>query len=340
MGPVMATNGFDGMRICILGAGSLGCVFGGLLAAAGHDVLLVNRSADLVKRLNRDGLTLSFETGDRLIAVQAATDCRGQAPFDLIVVLVKSFHTRDALEAAREAIGPDTAVMSLQNGLGHEDVIAEIAGPASVLVGKTYVGGVMTSPGKVVAGVGGKPTYIGEPDGTISERVRKIADAFSRAGLETVASERIIGVVWDKLLVNVATGALSGITRLAYGDLYDVPEIAECACAAVREAMAVASAAGIALSYDDPERPWRIAGEGLPPEFKASMLQSLEKGSITEIDFINGAVVRWGDRYGVPTPVNRTLVAAIKGAERALAPIHVRSPQADASPTARPGTTR
>jgi 2-dehydropantoate 2-reductase len=103
--------------------------------------------------------------------------------------------------------------------------------------------------------------------------------------------------------------------------------------------MAVASAAGIVLSYDDPERPWRIAGEGLPPGFKASMLQSLEKGSITEIDFINGAVVRWGDRHGVPTPVNRTLVAAIKGAERALAPIHARAPQANASPTVGPGTT-
>jgi len=336
----MAVSGNTSMRICILGAGSLGCVFGGLLAAAGHDVLLVNRSAPLVDRLNGDGLTLAFNTGDRVIAVRAATDCRGQAPFDLVVVLVKSFHTRTALEAAREAIGPDTAVMSLQNGLGHEDVIADIAGPASVLVGKTYVGGIMTSPGKVVAGVDGKQTYIGEPDGTLSERVRRIAEAFSGAGLETVASDRIMGVVWDKLLVNVATGALSGITRLAYGDLYDVAEVAECARSAVREAMEVAAAAGINLSYDEPDRPWRIAGEGLPPGFKASMLQSLEKGSVTEIDFINGAVVRWGDRYGVATPVNRTLVAAIKGVERALAPIHTPSPHADASPTAGSGITR
>ena len=317
----MAASGHS-MRICILGAGSLGCVFGGLLTAAGHDVLLVNRSADLVERLNRDGLTLAFKPGDRVIPVRAATDCRGQAPFDLIVVLVKSFHTREALEQARNAIDPDTAVLSLQNGLGHEDVIADIAGPASVLVGKTYVGGIMTSPGRVVAGVDGKATHIGEPDGTLSERVRRIADAFSAAGLDTTASDRIMGVVWDKLLVNVATGALSGITRLAYGDLYDVPEVADCARAAVREAMAVAAAAGIAVSFDDPDRPWRIAGEGLPPAFKASMLQSLEKGSITEIDFINGAVVRWGERHGVATPVNRTLVAAIKGIERALSPIH------------------
>lgn len=336
----MVVSGNIGMRICILGAGSLGCVFGGLLAAAGHDVLLVNRSALLVDRLNGDGLTLTFEAGDRVIAVRAATDCRGQAPFDLVVVLVKSFHTRAALEAAREAIGPDTAVMSLQNGLGHEDVIADIAGPASVLVGKTYVGGIMTSPGRVIAGVEGKPTYIGEPDSTLSQRVRRIAAAFSGAGIATIASDRIMGVVWDKLLVNVATGALSGITRLSYGDLYDVAEVADCARAAVREAMDVANAAGIDISYCDPDRPWRAAAEGLPPSFKASMLQSLEKGSVTEINFINGAVVRWGERHGVKTPVNRTLVAAIKGIERALAPIHTPSTYADASPTAGSGITR
>jgi 2-dehydropantoate 2-reductase len=330
----MAVSGHTGMRICILGAGSLGCVFGGLLTAAGHDVLLVNRSAPLVDRLNRDGLALTFGGADRAIAVTAATDCRGQAPFDLVVVLVKSFHTRTALEAAREAIGPDTAVMSLQNGLGHEDVIADIAGPASVLIGKTYVGGIMTGPGRVIAGVDGKSTYIGEPDGTLSERVRRIAAAFSDAGIATIASERIMGVVWDKLLVNVATGALSGITRLSYGDLYDVPEVADCARAAVREAMDVANAAGIDITYRDPDRPWRAAAEGLPPNFKASILQSLEKGSITEIDFINGAVVRWGERHGVATPVNRTLVAAIKGIERALAPTHMAPPHADASPTA------
>ena len=336
----MAVSGNVGMRICILGAGSLGCVFGGLLTAAGHDVLLVNRSAPLVERLNEDGLILAFDAGERVIAVKAATDCRGQSPFDLVVVLVKSFHTRTALEAAREAIGPDTAVMSLQNGLGHEDVIADIAGPASVLIGKTYVGGVMTSPGRVIAGVDGKSTYIGEPDGTLSERVRRIAAAFSGAGSATIASDRIMGVVWDKLLVNVATGALSGITRLTYGDLYRVAEVADCARAAVREAMDVANAAGIDITYRDPDRPWRAAAEGLPPGFKASMLQSLEKGSVTEIDFINGAVVRWGERHGVATPVNRTLVAAIKGIERALVPTSIAQPNADALPTARSGISR
>jgi 2-dehydropantoate 2-reductase len=125
--------------------------------------------------------------------------------------------------------------------------------------------------------------------------------------------------MWDKLLVNVATGALSGITRLTYGELYAVPELKSTAVVAVGEALDVARAAGIRLSFTHPVQAWDRAAEGLPPDFKASMLQSLEKGSITEIDFINGAVVRWGRRLGVPTPVNAALVACVKGIERSLA---------------------
>src|SRR6266702_3999832 len=108
---------------------------------------------------------------------------------------------------------------------------------------------------------------------------------------------------WDKLLVNVATGALSGITRLAYGGLYAVPELEVIATAAVAEAIAVAKASGIELETVHPHEAWVKAASGLPPEFKASMLQSLEKGSVTEVDFINGAVVRAGAKAGVPTPV-------------------------------------
>jgi 2-dehydropantoate 2-reductase len=127
-----------------------------------------------------------------------------------------------------------------------------------------------------------------------------------------------MGTIWDKLLVNVATGALSGITGLAYGDLYAVPEVEACAMAAVAETMAVAKASGIQLTTNDPQQPWIKAAAGLPFEFKASMLQSLEKGFVTEIDFVNGAVVRQGARCGVPTPVNQTLVACLKGIERGL----------------------
>lgn len=307
------------MKICIVGAGALGCAIGGVLAEAGHAVWLVNRGQAQVDALRHNGLTLRENGVDRQVAVHAATRCAEvEGPVDLVIVLVKSFHTFEAIDSARCIVGPDTAVLSLQNGLGHEDVLAEVVGRSRVLAGKTYAGGVMLAPGHVLVGTQGKETLIGELDGNVSERVAAIAAAFNQAGLATTVSSNILGTMWDKLLVNVATGALSGITRLPYGDLYAVPEVEACAVAAVAEAMAVAKAAGIPLGSTAPRQAWVKAADGLPAAFKASMLQSLEKGSITEIDFVNGAVVRWGAKYGVPTPVNQALVACIKGIERGL----------------------
>ena len=134
-------------------------------------------------------------------------------------------------------------VISLQNGLGHEDILAEVVGGERVLAGKTYKGGVMLAPGHVIAGVKGKETIVGELDGRVTERVKRIADTFNRAGLAMTVSDNIMGTMWDKLLINVATGALAGITRLPYGGLYAVPEVKDCALAAVAEGMAVAKAA-------------------------------------------------------------------------------------------------
>jgi 2-dehydropantoate 2-reductase len=237
---------------------------------------------------------------------------------DLVIVLVKSFDTRRAIEAAVPIVGPDTVVMSLQNGLGHEEELIAVVGREHVMAGKTYVGGVLLAPGQVRIGVKDKETLIGELDGTLSFRAQAVAKAFEAAGLRCIVSDNILGTMWDKLLVNVATGALAGITGLTYGELYAVPEIEQTALAAVAEAIAVAQAQGVRLSMTDPRQPWLKARAGLPPQFKTSMLQSLEKGSITEVDFINGAVVRQGEKFNLPTPVNRTLVACIKGIERRL----------------------
>jgi 2-dehydropantoate 2-reductase len=309
------------LKICVLGAGSLGSAIGAALAEAGSDVWLVNRNRAHVDAINDRGLRVRTDDGERTVRVAAAVDCAGLAPVDLVIVLVKSFDTRKAIEAAGPVIGRDTVVMSLQNGLGHEEVLGAVVGRQRLLAGRTYVGGQILAPGIVLAGTRGKETIIGELDGRITDRVRAIADEFDRAGLATTVSGNVMGTIWDKLLVNVATGALAGITRLPYGRLYAVPEVEAAAVAAVTEAMAVARAGGIALSYTDPHEPWLRAGKGLPFDFKASILQSLEKGSVTEIDFINGAVVREGRRLGVPTPVNDTLVACIRGIEHGLATV-------------------
>ena len=312
------------MKICILGAGALGCAIGAALAESGVDLWLLNRSPAHVAAMQAQGLIVQDTRGERTVRVQAATRAEGIGPVDLVVVLVKSFHTAAAMRGAAALIGPHTLVLSLQNGLGHEDILADAVGRERVLAGKTYVGGVLLAPGRITSGVAGKHTYIGELDGAITPRVQAIADTFNRAGLATSVSDNIVGTMWDKLLVNVATGALSGITRLPYGGLYAVPEVKATALAAVAEAMAVARAGGVALTFTAPEQAWDKAAEGLPASFKASMLQSLEKGSVTEVDFINGSVVRWGQRHGVPTPVNATLVACIKGIEHALTPADSR----------------
>lgn len=306
------------MKITILGAGALGSAIGAALTEAGHEVWLLNRSAAHVEAMRREGLRVDDERGSRHIAVRATQRPEEAGVSELVIVLVKSAHTEAAMRGALALIGPDTMVMPLQNGLGHEEVLADLVGIERVLVGRTYVGGVMRGPGHIQAGLTGKATVIGELDGRLSPRVQALAEVFNQAGLQTTVSRSILGTVWDKLLVNVATGALTGITRLSYGPLYDEPLLAATAQAAVAEAMAVARAAGIALSLSEPAQAWQLASAGLGPGFKTSMLQSLEKGALTEIDFINGAVVRQGERLGVPTPVNRTLVACIKGIERAM----------------------
>ncbi len=303
------------MKICMLGAGALGSALGGVLAEAGNEVWLIDAFAEHVDAMNTRGLTLRDGGVDRTVKVRARTVPDGIGPADLVIVLVKSYHTREAIAKATPIVGRDTVVMSLQNGLGHEEILADEVGREHVLAGKTYAGGVFLAPGHVIAGTRGKQTFIGELDGRVTERASRIAETLTKAGLQTTVSSNILGTMWDKLLINVATGALSGITRLPYGGLYSLPEVKECALAAVAEGVAVAKALGVKLSSDKPEDAWKLAAEGLPAEFKASMLQSIEKAAPTEIDFINGSVVRAGLRCNVPTPVNKALVACVKGIE-------------------------
>ena len=307
------------MKICFLGAGALGCSIGGVLAAGGSDVVLVDRFQAHVDAINSQGLRMRVGDEEKVVKIKAYTDCQGVGAVDLIIVLVKSFHTRAAIESANAIIGKETMVMSIQNGLGHEEILAEVVGRERVLAAKTYVGGVFLKPGLIISGSKGKQTYIGELDGELTPRLQAVVDEFNRAGLLATASTNIYGTMWDKLLVNVATGALCAITRLPYGGLYSVPEVETCALAAVAEGIAVARANGIKLTSEDPKYFWQLAADGLPADFKTSMLQSLEKGEPTEVDFINGSVVRWGARSAIPTPVNQTLLACTKGIERWIA---------------------
>lgn len=308
------------MKICMLGTGSLGSTIGGTLAQGGSEVYFVDQWKEHIDKINENGLKMTDEKEDWYVKVDARTSAEGMGPVDLVIVLVKSFATKEAVSQLKETnvIGENTLVMSLQNGLGNEETIAEVVGEANVISGKTYVGGRLLSPGYVSAGVKGKYTYIGELTGEITDRIQAVCDEFNKAGLLCEVSDNIKGLIWDKLLINMAAGALCGITRLPYGPLYEEEYIKETAVAAIQEGIDVAKAAGVKLKSEDPEYPWYAASEGLPETFKTSILQSLELKRPTEIDFINGSVVEWGKKFGIPTPVNRTLVTCVKGIEKFL----------------------
>ncbi|MGJ4949656.1 ketopantoate reductase family protein [Bradyrhizobium sp. HKCCYLS20291] len=306
------------MRICFIGAGALGSTIGGTLARGGAEVWLIDPFQAHVDAINASGLRMLEGDAESVVKVRACTSAAELgAEADLLIVLVKSYHTRDAIRAAAPIIGPRTVVMSLQNGLGHEDILSEEVGRDRVMAGKTYIGGVLLGPGRVRSGVMGKETVIGELDGSVTERARRISETFNRAGILTQLSDNILGAMWDKLFINVAGGGVTAITGLTYGGLYSLPILEECALAAISEGISVAQAAGVKISITEPRRAWTMASAGLPPEFKTSMLQSLQSGNLTEVDYIHGSVVRWGARLNVPTPVNSTLVALVKGIEYA-----------------------
>ena len=303
----------------VVGAGSLGSAIGGTLAGAGHDVTLVTRDAAHVAAIRQRGLRLDDGRSTRTVAVTATTSCEGVPEADLVIVLVKSFDTADAVRAARPVIGHDTLVLTLQNGVGCEEMIADVVGPERVIAGRTFVGGRIVEPGLVEYGTEGRTTTVGELDGVRSERIERVAARFGSAGMHTIVTDDVVAMMWDKLLVNVSTGAWSALTGLPYGELSIHPDVEPMAIATVAEAMEVARGLGIAITTTDPVEPWRRAWTGLPYGFKASMLQSIEKGSRTEVDVMHGAVCRGGRDAGIPTPINDALWAAVRGLERRLA---------------------
>lgn len=306
------------MHVVVIGAGSLGSAIGGTLAMAGHDVTLVTRNVDHVEAVGRHGLRLDDGESVRTAPVEASTSYEGVEPADLAIVLVKSFDTEVAVRAASPVIAGATTVLTLQNGVGCEEMIAAVVGEDKVVAGRTFVGGRIVEPGVVEYGIVGRRTTIGELDGSRSLRIDEIASAFGSAGMATDVTDDITAMMWEKLFVNVATGAWSALTGLPYGELSVHPDVEPMAIATVAEAIGVARALGIAVTTIDPAEPWRRAWEGLPYGFKASMLQSIEKGSRTEVDVMHGAVSRAGRDAGVPTPINDTLWAAVRGLERRL----------------------
>jgi 2-dehydropantoate 2-reductase len=305
------------MKIAVIGAGAMGSVIGGLLAKAGNAVTLVDVARATRDAINTHGLRVDDKAGQsEVIRLPATDNVAGIGVVDLVVVFVKCYHTEAAVRAALPLIGDGTAVLSLQNGWGNGPRIAEIVGKEKLLLGVCYHSATVLAPGHVLhAGRG--MTFMGEPEGGMSERLRRVADTFNRAGVEVTATENVLKEIWAKLALNVATLPTSAALRLYAPQLLDTEEMQNLMRELLKEVVAVARAQQIPMDFD--ERWESITGllGKLAPTTKGSMIQDVENGRRTEIDVINGAIVEAGRRFGIPTPYNNAMVWMIKAVEAA-----------------------
>ncbi len=299
------------MKIAVLGAGAMGSLYGAKLSAnSKNEVYLVDVWKEHIDAVNLHGLQM--EEGDDVLLyenLKGHISSEETGVCDLVIVFVKSTVTKTAVESNAAVFGPNTVALTLQNGLGNIEQISSVIGAERVIAGTTAHGATMLSPGKIRHAGKGK-TIIGELGGHESDRIRKMAAVLEDAGMETVISGNVLGLVWDKLLVNVGINALTGITKLYNGQLLDYPEIEELLEKAVSEGVAVAWAKGIRLGFDDPVAHTKDLCRATAAN-KSSMLQDILNDRQTEIEMMNGAIVREGKALGIETPVNLALTNLI-----------------------------
>ncbi len=292
-------------RVLVVGAGGVGGWYAGQLAGAGCAVTLVARGAHGAA-LRERGLRVRLPDGsERTHAVTVRDDPRDTGVADLILVAVKSHDTGQAAHLLAPCAGPDTIVLSLQNGPENEDAIARETGLPPLLLAVTYIGSEIAEPG-VIAYSGAAEIVFGEPDGARSPRADRLSAWLTAADVKHRVSARIRNVVWDKLAWNAAFNAITTITRRSVSGILDDPAGRALIRDTMQETLDVAHGLGIDV-------PARIDASiehsrRVLPDFRTSMLQDLERGKRLEHDALNGAVVRAGLRAGVPTPLNGTLV--------------------------------
>jgi 2-dehydropantoate 2-reductase len=302
------------VKVAVVGAGGIGSVFGGRLAAAGHEVWLIHRRPEVVDALQRHGLHLTASAENEYIPVHATLDPQEAGVVDLVLITTKSFDTRAAAENSRQLVREGTCVLTLQNGLGNLETIAEVLGAERSLLGMTYLGAAVRGPGHVAFTAPG-PTFIGEANAELSARVLDLAQAFSAAGIPTQATEHLWDLVWGKLVINAALNATCAMLGADGNDILACAAASQLTGAVAEETARVAAALGIKLPYADAaERVWQHCRDITTS--KPSMLQDMERNRPTEIDAINGAVVRAGQRAGVPTPYNEALLLLVRAREQ------------------------
>ena len=297
------------MRILVLGAGAVGGYFGARLAEGGHDVTFVARGENL-DALRQGGLTVRLaERTLRLAPVHAVGDPAHASRPDLVLVCVKSYDTAAAAAALRPAVGPETIVLSLQNGIENEAVLASELGLPPLLIAFTRIGVALVAPATIA--YSGRGTIVfGEPCGRETPRARRVADALAAANVPCQLHADVLVPTWEKLAWNAGFNAVTTLTQSSVAEVLAQPASRDLVVAAMEEVDAVATALGIRVRRTRTEAVLAESVSGLP-DFETSMLQDYRRGRRLEHDALNGAVVRAAARAGVPVPVNRLVLALL-----------------------------
>ncbi len=298
------------MRVGIVGAGALGSVFGALLVGAGADVTLIRRNKEQVDLIREKGLRLEGVSGDRNISAPIFAEQEDYGQVDLAIVMVKAYDTRGAIPTIEKTVSHTGTVLTLQNGIGNFETIAE-AFPGRVLLGTTTIGALALGQGRF-RHTGFGETHLGEPDGSITDRAESVGallEGMGAGGVHVV--DNAMGCVWSKLILNAAINAPATLLRVRNGDLVSTCSGRELVHDVVEECLSVVKSKGIKLIFDDPEAKVIAVCEATAGNIN-SMFQDILAARPTEIDYINAAMVREGEGLGVPTPVNKTLARLVE----------------------------
>jgi 2-dehydropantoate 2-reductase len=299
------------MRIAVVGAGGVGGGFGAALAQAGADVSFIARGAHLAA-MKKQGLKVEGGRGEtHLVPTRATDDPADIGKVDIVLFCVKLWDVEGAGEQIKPLIGPDTAVIPLQNGIDAHERLIPILGRNAVMCGVAQISASITAPGRILQVGTFMRMIFGELDGKRSRRAEDFLKLCLKAGFEATLSEQILTELWMKFILLAANASIMAATRQPIGKLRDDPDIRAVFEAAWRETIAVGRASGVALPADARDRISEITGH-LPPGLKASMALDLERGNRLELPWLGGKVVELGRKLGVPTPTHGLMVALLK----------------------------
>ena len=305
------------MKIAVVGCGAMGSVYAGLLAAAGHDIWAIDAWNEHIESIKKNGLRLEGASGDRTVKINASVTASDAGKCDLIILATKTMHVEAAAQTCRDLIGPETLVLSIQNGLGGPDTAAKVLGKDRVLVG--VVGGFGASikaPGHAHHN-GWELVRLGEYSGPITPRLEGIAKVWESGGIRVKCFDDIDQLVWEKLICNVCFSGTCAMTERTIGEVMNDPDSWIVASGCAVEAYNVARARGIKLDINDPVEYVRNFGSKIP-NARPSMLLDHMAGRMSEIEAINGAIPRVAKEQGLPAPFNTVISALVRAKERKL----------------------